>query len=106
MARKEHADLSGKQECEILELRNRVELVKRKIPTNGTLYQQATCAAPASLERRKPQGMGGGSKVVMFTAVGHYNRTLNRCLIRSQTTIEQPDGHTMWFVSLKDAFDG
>ena len=54
--------------------------------------------------------MGGAAhdatKVIVNTAVGHYNATLNRCLIRSQMTTQAPDGMTMWFISVKDAFDG
>jgi hypothetical protein len=50
--------------------------------------------------------MGDGSKVLLATAIGHYNGTLNRCLIRTQITTEQSDGHTSWLVSVKDAFDG
>jgi hypothetical protein len=102
------SDTISRQQQEISTLTQQLENEKNAVPKNGTLAQQATCAAQADAERRKMRSSpnDGGSKVAVATAVGHFNATLNRCLIRTQLTTEDPDGHTMWIVSVKDGFDG
>jgi hypothetical protein len=105
---KNKSDIISHQQQEISTLTQQLESERNAAPKNGTLAQQATCSAQADMEHRKLLSgpRDGGSKVVVATAVGHYNATLNRCLIRTQLTTEDPDSHTMWFVSVKDGFDG
>ena len=104
---KSHADDIANRNREIAVLKTELVAMKVAHPVNGTLAQQAECAAKAELELRKNGGAAhDATKVLVNTAVGHYNATLNRCLIRSQMTTQAPDGMTMWFISVKDAFDG
>jgi len=70
---KNHADDIANQNREIAALRTELAAVKVARPANGTLAQQAECAAKAELERRKNGGAArDATKVVVNTAVGHY----------------------------------
>ena len=104
---KDNNDYVGRQELTILDLTDQLGRAKQAVPRNGTLAQQETCAGRAELERRKLAASSENtSKVVLAMAVGHYNATMNRCLVRTQSTVERSDGLTRWFFSVRDGFDG
>jgi hypothetical protein len=102
---KSSADQSASRNREVLGLKNQLERALRVVPRNGTLADQAARAAQAELEIRELR-KESSSNVALATVVGHYNATLNRCLIRTQNTSEEPNGETTWSITVEDAFDG
>jgi hypothetical protein len=104
---KRNSDRINMQDGEIAALKSEVEVLK-KATANGTIAQQAACAERADLKQREliSQSRSPGSKISVARAVGHFNATLNRCLVRTQTTTEYANGLTMWIFTIADAFDG
>src|SRR5438309_310073 len=57
------------------------------IAHNGTLEQQSSCANEADKVRAKRYQPLADTTVVLRIIKGHYNATLNRCLVLDRTTM-------------------